>query len=150
MFDIDVCDIFYTIRLRKTSYRGFSSDSFNSDQGVHDCRLSIPFSQKTFNNAGENPDIIDALDWVDRLGNPVVDLKFQNRICGGFTGSPNFRRPISAYLASMPPYKLGFLKLRSPSSICISLRMTSTISSQSRFVTVLDTRIADRIISRAL
>jgi hypothetical protein len=57
------------------------------DQGVHFNSASIPFSQNVFNKTGLKPDSILEFSVVDKLGNPFVERKFQNNICGGLYGA---------------------------------------------------------------
>ena len=64
----------------RTLYLGLSSDFLNKDQGVQVWSASSPSSQKIFNSAGLNPDIIDAFFCKDKVGNPDVERKFQKRM----------------------------------------------------------------------
>jgi hypothetical protein len=58
----------------------------NIDHGVQLCSASSPSSQNMLSNAALNPDIIDEFFWQDNVGNPLVERKFQNKMCGALNG----------------------------------------------------------------
>ena len=73
----------------------------NKLQGVQLCKASKPSSQNRFRSDGLKPDIIDAPRCVDNVGNPDVERKFQNKMCGGLNGFPQSLIPASAYFFSI-------------------------------------------------
>jgi hypothetical protein len=73
----------------------------NNDQGLHCDNDSIPSSQNKFSKAGLKPDIIELFGCVDNVGNPEVERKFQNKICGALNGLFHSLRPAAAYWVSI-------------------------------------------------